>query len=132
MTTVNFLKQLPRPIKFAMVGGAAAATHFVSVIGLVEFLSAPPLIANIFGFLIAFILSFSGQRYLTFHDSNHGFLKSIRRFFLIAGSAFVINELLFAIAIKTFGLPYMLSLGLVLVIVAGGTYFASKFWAFRR
>ena len=131
MIIVKHLLNLPRPIRFMAIGGLAAATHFVCVILLVEATKIAPLFANVIAFLIAFIVSFSGQRLVTFNDSQQALGSSLRRYFLISISSFIANELLFAISIKLFDLPYIPSLACVLVLVALGTYIGSRKWAFK-
>ena len=128
---MSLIKSIPRPLKFLAVGGTAATVHFVSVILFVEYACLPALVANIGAFLIAFLVSFSGQRFLTFHDSQTPLFQGLKRFFLIALSSFIVNECLLAIAIEIFKIPYMLALACVLLIVAIGTYFSSKHWAFK-
>lgn len=128
---MRLIKSIPRAIRFLAVGGAAATVHFICVVFFVEYIHLPALIANIGAFLIAFLVSFTGQRFLTFHDSQTSLFQGLKRFFLIALSSFVVNECLFAIAIEILNIPYMLALACVLLIVAVGTYFSSKHWAFK-
>lgn len=131
MTIVRHLLKLPRPIRFIAIGGLAAATHFLSVILLVEALHLNPLIANVIAFLIAFTVSFSGQRLVTFQDSQQSLRTTLSRYFLISVCSFIANEILFAISIKLFQLPYIPALAGVLILVAAGTYMTSRKWAFK-
>ena len=130
MTTANFIDKLPRPLKFAMVGAIAAAVHFSVVLLLVETLDLKPLLANIFAFLTAFCVSFSGQKLFTFADRQKSLRDSLGPYFLISLISFGCNELLFSIALYLFHVPYQLALLMVLLIVAIGTYLGSKYWAF--
>jgi len=130
MTTANWVFKSSQLFKFVCIGGLAAATHFLSEILLVEFLLLHPLVANLFAFLIAFLVSFFGQRFVTFAESNQSLQTSLLRFFLVAFSSFILNQLLFAFILYFFPFPYYLALLIVLVSVAVITFFASKHWAF--
>jgi len=132
MTTVNLIDKIPQAFKFMVVGAIAALVHFLVVILLVEYFSFNPLIANFFAFLIAFCVSFTGQRLFTFANSNKSIGQSLLPYFVISLTSFVCNELLLSMAIYLLDLPYQVALILVLLIVAIGTYFSSKYWAFAK
>jgi putative flippase GtrA len=130
MTIANLIVKLPRPFKFLIVGGIAATVHFCIVLLLVETLHLNPLLANIFAFLVAFVVSFTGQKMFTFADRQKSLKESIGPYFLISLTSFIANEFLFSVALYLFDLRYPLALFIVLIIVAVGTYFGSKYWAF--
>jgi putative flippase GtrA len=132
MTIVSLIDKLPQGFKFVMVGGTAACVHFLIVILLVEGLHFNPLNANVFAFLIAFCVSFSGQRLFTFGSSNKSIKESLLPYFLISLTSFICNELLLSFAIYILNLPYQIALFSVLIFVAVGTYFSSKRWAFAK
>ena len=131
MTIVPWIRRLPQVSLFVLVGGGAAAIHFMSVILFVELFATPALIANIFAFLIAFCFSFSGQRYLTFSDSNQTFFYSLKRYFLVSVCSFLFNEFFFYLAIYLFHIPYYVALPIIVLLVAIGTFVVSKRWAFK-
>ena len=118
--------------QFILVGGTAASIHLGVVVCLVELYSISPLQANLLGFFVSFCFSFLGQRFLTFRDSNKILRASIPRYFIVASSAFALNETLFAITLHYLMIPYYLALGVVVLLVAVATYFASKYWAFAN
>jgi putative flippase GtrA len=132
MTTVNLIDKIPQGFKFMLVGAFAALVHFLVVILLVEFFFLNPLLANFFAFLIAFCVSFTGQRLFTFANSNKTIRQSLLPYFVISLTSFVCNELLLSLAIYLLHLPYQLALILVLLVVAIGTFFSSKYWAFAK
>jgi putative flippase GtrA len=132
MTTVNLIDKIPQGFKFMLVGAFAALVHFLVVILLVEFFFLNPLFANFFAFLIAFCVSFTGQRLFTFANSNKTIRQSLLPYFVISLTSFVCNELLLSLAIYLLHLPYQLALILVLLVVAIGTFFSSKYWAFAK
>lgn len=122
------IKQL---LHFGGVGGAAAATHYAVVLVLVPF-GLHPLLANVIAFLTAFQVSYFGHRYLTFAEtaSRLPHRQTLPRFFAVAVSSFLLNELLFFLSLKFTPIPYQISLGIVLVLVAALTFVLSRHFAF--
>ena len=129
------LLELLRILRFASVGAVAAAVHFLSVILMVETDLLTPLIANVFGFLIAFWVSYYGHRFWTFGDQtraeNFQHRRSFLRFFLTACAGFVLNECLFFVLMKYLHLSYPLVLFIAVGVVAASTYLLSRRWAFK-
>ncbi|MBX6965729.1 GtrA family protein [Alcaligenes faecalis] len=110
----------------------AAFTHWGIVIALVQTLSLSPLLANLFGWLIAFLVSFGGHYWLTFRSQNARFLPALARFFLVSAAGFAVNEASYAFLLNHSGLRYDLLLGLILIGLAVLTFLAGRLWAFRR
>jgi putative flippase GtrA len=116
---------------FLIVGAIAAAVHWLVVVGLVGSLGMKPLLANVMGWLVAFMFSFLGHYHLTFRDQAAPIGRSALRFFGVSAMGFAINQALYAISLA-FGQPYDLALFCVLLMVAVLTYFLSRRWAFMR
>lgn len=91
-----------------------------------------PELANALGFLIAFLVSFAGHRWLSFKDASTTVGTSLRRFAITALAGFASNEIVFVLLLRWLGLPPLLALFLALVFAAGQTFVLSRFWAFRR
>ena len=53
---------------FLIVGASAALVHFLVLISIVNFTTMSPAWANVFAFLVAFVVSFTGHFYLTFRQ----------------------------------------------------------------
>jgi putative flippase GtrA len=132
MIIANYIHKIPQPLRFVMVGGLAASVHFMVVLMLVEYFQTAPLAANGLAFCIAFCVSFTGQKRFTFTGSNKSAQQSFFPYLLISITSFVCNELLLGIGIYVFKFPYQITLFCVLIIVALGTYFSSKYWAFAK
>jgi putative flippase GtrA len=115
---------------FITVGCAAAATHFAVVVFLVSQWAVPPLAANVLGWLIAFVVSFTGHWRLTFRAQQAPLLQSVRRFFGISLAAFALNETAYAVMLHWTSMRYDVVLFLILVAVAVITYLLSSRWAF--
>lgn len=120
-------------IWFVLVGASAALTH-MAVFALVLILVPTlwPELANVAGFLVAFLVSFVGHRRLSFQDAGTSLLLSFTRFAATAVAGFVTNEAVFIALFRVFGLPTWLALIGGIVVSAVQTFVLSRFWAFRR
>lgn len=117
---------------FVIVGCAAAATHWGIAVACVDGLDLPPLVANVLGWLVAFIVSFSGHYWLTFRHQVKAFGVALRRFFLVSAGGFVINEASYACLLKATAIRYDLLLAAILIALAFLTFVVSRLWAFRH
>ena len=122
---------LPQALRFVVVGGAAAATHLLAVGALVAGLGLSPLVANIWAFLLAFVVSYHGHARLTFAADQVRGRGALLRFFAVASASFAVNELLYALALQRLHWHYFWGQAAILVLVALGTFLLSKFWAFK-
>ncbi|TVQ72137.1 MAG: GtrA family protein [Oceanospirillales bacterium] len=115
--------------RFALVGVTALMVHWL-VVRLLVPLGLAPLIANVFGFIVAFNVSYFGHRKLTFKADNQQHSKTLPKFATVALGSFAVNELLYAILLIFTPLRYDIALFIVLGVVAVMTYLFSRFWAF--
>ena len=118
---------------FVLVGASAALTH-MTVFAFVVFLAPTlwPEIANVAGFLVAFLVSFVGHRLLSFQDAGTGLMQSFLRFAATAVAGFVTNEAVFIVLFRVLGLSTWLALICGIVLSALQTFVLSRFWAFKR
>ena len=119
-----------RVASFVAVGCAAAAVHLGVVIALVSGLGQLPLAANIVGWLVAFVVSFTGHWLLTFRAQQAPLWRAARRFFSISAAGFAVNELAYALLLHWSALRYDVVLAIILLAVAVITYLLSSRWAF--
>lgn len=119
-----------RFLTFSLIGAVAAAVHLLVVLVLVEATAVAPLRANLAGFALAFLCSYSGHRRLAFRDHALRHRQALPRFLLVAITGLVLNQLLFALLLAYAGWPWPLALALVLVLVAVMTFLLSRSWAF--
>ncbi|QJQ04753.1 GtrA family protein [Undibacterium piscinae] len=124
-------REIIRLARFGLVGLSASATHYVSVIALVEINAVNPLIANIGGFFAAFWVSYFGHRFWTFGDRNNINSGAFLRFFATALFGFGLNEILFYLMLAYTAIPYTVALAIAVITVAISTYLLSRVWAFR-
>ena len=119
---------------FGVVGVTAMLVH----LGCVAFILVPagldPLAANVLAFLIAFQVSHSGHRRLTFAASSltAPASQSRLRFFAVAMGSFAINELMYWALLRFTNLDYRLALAIVLILVSAMTFFLARNWAFSE
>ena len=136
MTLAEFLDKAPlrrQLAGFFVVGCAAALTHLTVVMLLVEFLGWPALGANVAAFAVAFGVSFGGHSRLTFPVRPSGRAAARNRFFIVAVSAFILNQTAYAAGLEIFGERFYLPiLFVVLLLVAAATFVASRLWAFAH
>ncbi len=116
---------------FAIIGALAAGVHYIVAVSLELTSILTPIHANTVGFLFAFPVSYFGHRQFTFSAQNASHLHAFPRFFLVALTGFLANQLLVLNAIYFTRVPFWLVLGIVMVLVAVSTYFLSRYWAFK-
>ncbi|MBX3635722.1 MAG: GtrA family protein [Rubrivivax sp.] len=121
-----------RLLRFVAVGCAAAVVHWACVVALVEGPGWPPLLANVAGWMVAFVVSFGGHHLLSFHGHGLSWATAARRFAAVSAGAFALNQAAYALLLHFSGQRYDLLLAAVLVAVALFTYALSRHWAFLR
>jgi len=117
---------------FIAVGCAAAAVHWSVVVALVSQFGARPLLANVFGWLVALVVSFSGHHRLTFRGHGSRLGRSAARFLAVSAGGFAVNESAYALLLQASRLRYDILLAGVLLAVAVATYLLSRHWVFLR
>ncbi|MEY4208691.1 MAG: hypothetical protein RLZZ20_1843 [Pseudomonadota bacterium] len=115
---------------FGAVGVTAMLVHLGCVSLILVPLGLHPLIANIIAFLIAFQVSHAGHQRLTFSHHDAPVARSRARFFGVALTSFIINELMYWVLLHFTPLDYRVALAIVLVMVAALTFVIARHWAF--
>lgn len=116
---------------FIAVGSTAACVHLATVALVVELFRIAPLIANLIGFGIAFLVSFAGHSRWTFPVTKERLAAARSRFFAVACTGFALNQTAYAEALNIVGARYYLAaLATVILGVAIATFLLSKLWAF--
>ena len=137
---------------FLIVGACAALVHFLMLVSIVNVTGTRPALANIFAFLIAFIVSFIGHFYLTFSHSipdtivsnpnqdnisaSYGTktntLQTLLKWFASSAAGFALNQGLFVLGLNWLGERYYMLIWLVVtVIITVMTFALGKLWAFK-
>ena len=116
---------------FVVVGVLAALTHWGVAVLLVSQWALPPALANVAGWLVAFVVSFTGHYFLTFRHADAHWIVAARRLFLISACNFAINEITYVTLLRLTDWSYDGLLAGILIVLAALTFVASRFWAFR-
>ncbi|MVW79189.1 GtrA family protein [Bordetella sp. 02P26C-1] len=116
---------------FVAVGCAASATHWAIAVGCVEAFGMAPLTANLAGWLVAFVVAFSGHHNFTFRHAAVPWAMAARRFFFVSAAGITINQIAYAGLLHATSIPYDVLLGVVLAGMAMVTFVISRLWAFR-
>ena len=116
---------------FIAIGSTAAAIHLATVVALVRWGGWSPAVANVAGWLVAFLCSFLGHQHTTFSDAKAPMARAARRFFAVSALGFAANQCAYLLLLRLSGLRYDVALALVLVGIAVMTYLLGRRWAFR-
>lgn len=116
---------------FLIVGAIASAVNMIVVFILVETASIQPLLANIFGFFIAFIFSYFGHRKFTFSTTTQSHTLTAPMFFCNAIFGLVLNEIIYFVFLHILHIQYLVSLFITMFIVALYTFVVSKIFIFK-
>ena len=119
---------------FLLVGGFNALVHFLSLIFFVQIVSIKPVIANIFAFIIAFIVGFTGHLKITFRTlaDKADWRKSCAKWLISSVIGFLLNQALFTSGLYLWGAKYYIFIWIVATgLVTVLTFVLARFWAFK-
>lgn len=115
---------------FLAVGVAASLTH----LGVLTLLARhwPPEGANVAAFGVAFGVSYTGHRWLSFaHLNQRSVAASLWRFWLAALMGLAVNEAVFVALVRGVGAPLVAGWFVASGVVAVLSYGLSRYWVFR-
>lgn len=121
--------ELKTLVRFGVIGIAATAVHVTIVFLLIERANAQPILANLIAFAFAFVVSFSGQYYWTFR-SKRRISSAVTRFFLVAFSAFLVNNVVLITLLDMDLMQPSLAAVLAVFVIPLISYLLGRFWAF--
>lgn len=127
LTSYPLLYQL---FRFGVVGTTAALIHFTVVVILVHGLFIAPLAANVFGYAVAFQMSYWGHRLWTFNGTVSTHREALPKLVIVQSLNFAANQTLFYFLL-TLHLPYQLALLITLAVLPMFTFVLNKLWVFR-
>ena len=122
------LRQIGR---FGIVGILATTVHIAVAYIAKSFGDYPPQLANLFGFLIAFLVSYFGHLHFTFQPQASSD-RYFRRFLILSGLSFLTSSSVVYFLTNTLGVDFIWAMAGVAVIVPGVSFVAAKFWAFTE
>lgn len=128
----KFLTEAATAGRFAIVGILATLTHAGVAVTLLNTGVLPAFFANIAGFLVAFVVSFSGHHFWSFAASREAGQapRRMRRFFLLAITGFALNSGILATWLELTPWPDTLGILFAIAIVPALTFLGARFWAF--
>jgi putative flippase GtrA len=124
------MTKLRQAARFAVVGGAATATHLCVGLLLAETLGLAPFWANLWAFAAAVLVSYFGNLVWTFGMTSEG-LGRLPRFVALALCGLAANQAIVFAAVTMAGWNYRVALAIVLLVVPVLTYLGSRQWVFR-
>jgi putative flippase GtrA len=121
-----------RIARFGLVGGCATITLAIIYSALVVDRTLTPFWANIFGYIIAFAVSFLGHRFWTFGDAERGGRNNyaIFRFLIVSLSGLTLNSSAVLILHDWLRLPAWAPLIVFVFFTPLFAFFLNRFWVF--
>lgn len=121
---------LSQTARFAAVGLAATATHYLAVVFLMEVARMPlAAAANVIGVVAGSTVSYVGNCFWTFGASGRHGARMVR-FAIVYGLVFALNGLLMLVAADLLGIPYLIPLVVSLALTPVVTYLFNRYWVF--
>ncbi len=127
----DLVREVLRVVRFGLVGLAAAAIHMSIAVGLVRWAGWPPMTANLAAFAVAFLFSFQGHFAWSFADSGVARRGAMVRFFVIAVTAFALNNGVLAGLLEAQVIGPVPALVCAAVVIPLASYAGARLWAFR-
>ena len=121
-----------RVISYGVVGAAATLIHALVALALLELLALPAQWANLAGWVVALVASYTGQACYTFSDLSEPSLKTFARFVGASGALFVANVVALEGLLRSAVLPPAISVALAIGLQATLGYIVQRRWVFRR
>lgn len=117
-----------RPLRYVLAGAIGASVHIGTVFVCTHLFPIWYLLATILGFFLAFIVSFSLQKFFTFRDTRTSLLASQSSIFLgITIGNFISNTILMYMFVDMLGFIPTIAQFFTSGTIALWSYFAYKF-----
>lgn len=116
-----------RIARFICAGSLAAATHLTSLWFITTYTGLWYIPASVIGFLLAFLVSFTLQKFWTFADLDRGFAyRQVANYLALQLAALTANTVGLYLLVEFVGIWYLAAQAFLLVLVAAATYLLSK------
>lgn len=125
-----WLKLLRQFSRFFSVGLLAVATHYGTMIALVELAGVEAVRAAIVGYITGGFVSYGLNRRFTY-STERSHSAAAWRFSVVAGVGLVLTYGFMALFNRTLGWHYLLSQLITTGIVMLFSFFAHKYWSFK-
>lgn len=118
-------------MKFGGVGAMATLVHVISALAAKSFLQVDAQQANLIGFALAFIVSYTGHARITFNAPLRSG-QQISRFMLVAIMGFAASSAVVWIVTGPMSLSFPVAMGAVAVVVPAISFVAMQTWVFSN
>ena len=118
-------------MRYLVTGGLATLVYFLSGLFFVRLLDWPLLSGNACAFIVAIIVSHTGQRFWTFRQAEGRHIVFLPRFAAVQAAGLAANTLIIAV-LDGLGCLYELSMIVASALVPLLTYALLRFWVFRN
>lgn len=115
--------------KFGLAGLTATAAHVVVLLLLVETLGVEPVLASVPAFLTALLLSFLINHRWTFLAKG-AYSRYFSRYAIVSLAGLILNIAIMYSAVSLMHAPYLVGLGIVIMVVPGFTFLLQRDWTF--
>ena len=116
--------------KFTLIGGLATAVQYAILVILTKYWGWDPVLASTVGYVCGATLNYYLNHRLTFRSVEKHFL-AVPRFALVASIGLSLNAVIMTVAIRSMGLPYLLSQVVTTAIVLFWNFNANRTWTYR-
>jgi putative flippase GtrA len=123
------LMNAPRLVRYFFVGGLATVVYMMAGAFFDWLWPQDTLAVNTLAFCIAFVVSYTGQRYVTFAQSTAGTAQALPKFLITNLCGLGLNTLFVAILLH-FGVHYYICMPVASLLVPIVMYPIQKKWAF--
>ena len=127
------VRKYQRLLRYLLAGGTAAAVDFWFLYFFTDVLRVHYLSSSIFAFLIAFVVSFTLQKFWTFQDTSIADMQQqITFYFIVATINLGVNTVLMYVFVDWFRLWYVLAQVIASGIIACESFFISRMLFTRK
>lgn len=122
---------LMQMVKFGVVGLTATAIHTVVLLFLVEKLEVGPVLASVPAFLTALVISFLINHHWTFLAKGT-YSRYFSRYAVVSAAGLILNIAIMYGTVSLMHKPYIVGLGMVIVLVPLFSFLLQRCWTFGR
>lgn len=127
------IRQYHRIIKYIIAGGTAAAVNIAGIYILTDLFHLWYLASGVLAFLVAFVVSFTLQKFWTFNDhSTENVHIQVSIYLIVSLISLLWNTFLLYIFVDVFHIWYLLAQIFAGAIVALSNYFMYKKFVFKN
>ncbi len=119
-------------IRYIISGGTAAIVDLVILYMLVEKLNITYILSAVIAFLVAFIVSFTLQKYWTFGDDSKKINSQASKYFLVSAINLILNTILVFLFVEFLGLHYIISQIITSGLIALSSFYIYSLFIFRN